>query len=100
MFARICGIAAALFFFVSASAHAALTCTDIVGALSSALVDVNCFESSDLTTKNPATDNTATTPVNNSLPGLSAGAFTPATDRGVISPSKAADRTPITKAVP
>ena len=98
MFAKICGIAAALTFFVSASAHAALTCTDIVGALSSALVDVNCFESSDLTTHNTATDNTATTPANNSLPGLPAGAFTPVTDRGVISP-KAADRPPITKAV-
>jgi len=93
MFARICGIAAALY-FVSLSAHAALTCDDVKAALGSALADVNCFESTDLTTNNPLT-----TPPDNSLPGLPPFAFTPQTDRGVISP-KAGDRTPITKAVP
>src|ERR1051325_11695676 len=93
MFARIRGIAAALY-FVSLSAHAALTCDDVKAALGSALADVNCFESTDLTTNNPLT-----TPPDNSLPGLPPFAFTPQTDRGVISP-KAGDRTPISKAVP
>ena len=56
--------------------------------------DTSCFESADLTTNNPAT-----TPLDNSLPGLPPGAFTPQTDRSVISPSPP-NRTPITKAVP
>src|SRR5260221_12425616 len=58
------------------------------------LGDAACFESADPTTANPAT-----TPANNSMAGLPAGAFTPQTDRGVISPP-AGFRTPITKAVP
>src|SRR4029079_8719810 len=45
------------------------------------------------------TKNSLTTPGNNTLPGLPAGAFTPETDRGVISPNPP-NRTPITKAVP
>src|SRR5258708_40379078 len=76
------------------SAHAALTCADVIKALGSSLADVNCFASADLTTNNPNT-----TPANNSLPLLPPGAFTPVTDRGVIAPS-AGKRTPITKAVP
>jgi len=94
MFARICGIAAALCFLVSASAHAALTCDDVKAALASELVDVNCFESADLTTNNPLT-----TPANNTLPGRPAFAFTPITDRGVISPNPP-NRTPIAGPVP
>jgi 3HB-oligomer hydrolase 3HBOH len=94
MFARICGSAAALCFLVSASAHAALTCDDVKAALGSALVDVNCFESADLTTNNPLT-----TPANNSLPGRPLFAFTPITDRGVISPNPP-NRTPIAGPVP
>ena len=99
MFVRICGIAAALCFLVPASAHAALTCDDVKAALGSTLVDVACFESTDLTTNNPLT-----TPPDNSIPpgsttALPPFAFTPQTDRSVISP-KAGDRTPITKAVP
>ena len=98
MFARMCGIAAALCFLLSASAHAALTCDDVKAALASALVDVSCFESSDLTTNNPAT-----TPADNSIPpgsttALPPFAFTPRTDRDVISPD-APNHTPITRAV-
>jgi hypothetical protein len=94
MFARICGIAAALCFFVATSTHAALTCDDVKAALAGVLVDVNCFESVDLTTNNPLT-----TPANNSLPGRPPFAFTPITDRGVISPNPP-NRTPIGPAVP
>src|SRR5262249_12278021 len=63
-------------------------------ALAHRTADVTCVESDDLTTNNPAT-----TPANNSIAGLPAGAFTPQTDRGVISPDPP-NRTPITKAVP
>ena len=63
-------------------------------ALGNQLADATCFASADLTTNNPLT-----TPADNSLPGLPAFAFTPTTDRAVISPS-AGKRTPITKAVP
>src|SRR5438067_2456369 len=101
MFAKICGIAAALTFFVSASAHAALACNDVKTALARDLVDVDCFESTDLTTANDPADPTKrrTTPFDNSLPGLPALAFTTRTDRGVISPD-APNHTPTTKAVP
>ena len=101
MVPRICGIAAAFSFFVSASAHSALTCADVKAALGAAIVDVDCFESTDLTTNNPLT----TPPDNLPPPGtpagttLPTGAFTPQTDRGVISP-KAGDRTPITRTGP
>src|SRR5205823_11207762 len=93
MFLRICG-AAALLLVVPFSAHAATTCADVLKAIGKDLADVNCFESTDLTT-----NNALTTPANNSLPGLASGAFTPVTDRGVISPDPP-NRTPITKAVP
>ena len=56
------------------------------------VADATCFESTDLTTNNPLT-----TPANNSLAGLPPFAFTPQTDRAVISPSA---HTPITKVVP
>src|SRR5207237_4119951 len=62
-------------------------------AFGNRLADVNCFESSDLTTNNPAT-----TPEDNPV-GFPTGAFTPKTDRTKIAP-KAADKTPITVAVP
>src|SRR5438094_10533684 len=94
MFARICGIAAALCFLLSAPAHAALTCDDVAAALASDLVDINCFRSDDLTTANPLT-----TPANNSLAGLLPFGFTPITDRGVISPNPP-NRTPIAGPVP
>lgn len=69
-------------------------CTSLIQAFSNQLVDVSCVDSADLTTANPAT-----TPANNSLPGLPPLAFTPQTDRSTIAPD-AANRTPITKAVP
>src|SRR5436190_3672159 len=91
MFARACGVAA-LFVGLPLSAYARVTCDDVKKAIGQELADVSCVDSSDLTTKNPAT-----TPANNSIPGLPAFAFTPQTDRAVISP---AVPTPVTKAVP
>ncbi len=62
--------------------------------------DVVCFESPDLTTNNTNAPPTGpTTPANNSLQGLLPFAFTPQTDRNVISPDPP-NRTPITKLVP
>lgn len=76
------------------SVHAADRCTQLLAQFGASLADATCVESTDLTTTNPAT-----TPANNSLPGLPAFAFTPITDRGVIAPS-AGKRTPVTKVVP
>jgi hypothetical protein len=92
MLSRIFSTAALL--AVAFSAHAKLTCADVLKALSRDLVDATCFVSTDLTTKNEQT-----TPLNNSIPTLPPLAFTPRTDRDVISPN-APDHTPITKVVP
>jgi hypothetical protein len=92
MVSRICGIAA-LSLCIPLSAHAGLTCNDVLNALSKDLVDATCFASTDLTTNNPQT-----TPADNSNPALPAGAWTPTTDRSVISPTGGG--TPITKVVP
>ena len=73
-------------------AHAG--CKEVLAALGDTVVDVTCVPSTDLTTNNPAT-----TPADNSIPGLPPGAFTPTTDRTDISPDPP-NRTPITKAVP
>jgi hypothetical protein len=77
---------------IPASAHAG--CPEVLMALADRAADVTCVASPDLTTTNPNT-----TPANNSIPGLPAGAFTPQTDRGVISPDPP-NRTPITRVVP
>jgi hypothetical protein len=69
-------------------------CPEILSFLAGKAVDVVCFDSNDLTT-----NNAQTTPPNNSLPGLPPFAFTPQTDRGVISPNPP-DRTPIAGPVP
>jgi len=76
------------------SAAAASRCDRLLGLLAHQLADASCVESADLTT-----NNLATTPANDSLPGLPPFAFTPQTDRAVISPN-VPNRTPITKAVP
>ncbi|MEP7274715.1 MAG: 3-hydroxybutyrate oligomer hydrolase family protein [Betaproteobacteria bacterium] len=78
-------------------AIAGTRCDQILKKLGDELADVNCFESADLTTNNPLT-----TPLDNSLPGLPAGAFTPRTDRAVLVNLTAVPpvTTPITKAVP
>jgi len=86
------GVIAAAF-AVAGAAHA-FGCTDLIQAFGSQLADVQCVQSADLTTANPAT-----TPKNDSLPGLPLFAFTPQTDRGVIAPD-AAHRTPIAGPVP
>jgi hypothetical protein len=92
MVLRLCG-AAALLFVVSLSAHARLTCADVLKALSKELAEATCLESTDLTT-----NNALTTPPDNSL-GLPAFKFTPTTDRAVISPNPP-HRTAITRVVP
>jgi 3HB-oligomer hydrolase (3HBOH) len=74
------------------AAHA--DCAAVLAALGDRVVDASCVDSPDLTTANPAT-----TPPDNSIAGLPTGAFTPTTDRNVISPD-VPDRTPITRAVP
>jgi len=93
MVLRIYG-AAALFLFSSFSAHAGLNCADVLKELGKQLADAKCFASTDLTTNNEQT-----TPPDNSLSGLPPFAFTPRTDRSVISPSPP-NRTPINKVVP
>jgi hypothetical protein len=89
-----CAAALALLIPVSASASPETRCDKILKKLGKDLVDATCVESADLTTNNPAT-----TPANNSIPGLPAFAFTPQTDRNVIAPS-ASKRPPITVVVP
>ena len=95
MLFRTCATAALL--AAACTAHAKLTCPDVLKALSRDLAGATCFVSADLTTANPAT-----TPPDNLFPDLS---FTPRTDRGVISPRGDPDNqnkpnTPITRAVP
>jgi len=75
-------------------AHAAPSCAEVLKALGKQLADATCFASADLTTNNEQT-----TPPDNSLPGLPPFAFTPRTDRNVVSPNPP-NRTPITKVVP
>src|SRR5262249_21496897 len=89
---RVVVLALAAILAASNSAAAANRCDHLLGLLSRQVIDANCAESADLTTNNPAT-----TPANNSLPGLPPFAFTPQTDRAVLSPTT---RTPITKTVP
>jgi hypothetical protein len=93
MLHRTCCIAV-LLSAVSISAYAKVTCEDVLKALRKDLADVTCFVSTDLTTNNEQT-----TPLNNSNLTLPPLAFTPRTDREVISPNSP-DRTPIKKAVP
>jgi hypothetical protein len=69
-------------------------CPEILSFLAGKAVDVMCFDSFDLTT-----NNAQTTPPNNSLLGLPPFAFTPQTDRAVISPNPP-DQTPIAGPVP
>src|SRR3954469_7062984 len=87
-------LALAIAILASSPAFAATRCDRIVAAFGNRLADAVCFESLDLTTNNPAT-----TPANNSIAGLAVGAFTPQTDRGVISPNPP-NRTPIVRVVP
>ena len=91
---RILLAAASLLASPLAAQAAAPSCATVLAMLASQLAEASCIASSDLTTTNPAT-----TPANNAILTLPASAFTPTTDRGVISPS-AAKRPPITRAVP
>jgi hypothetical protein len=89
-------IVAALIVFASGHVptSAAPRCDHLLELLKTSIADATCVESTDLTTANPAT-----TPANNSLPGLPPFAFTPQIDRDVIAPP-VGFRTPLTKAVP
>ena len=93
MYLRI-GSTAALLLALPFSADAALNCADVLKALSRQLADATCVASANLTTANENT-----TPADNSLPGLPPFAFTPRTDRTVISPSPA-KRAPVDKVIP
>jgi 3HB-oligomer hydrolase (3HBOH) len=78
-------------------AVAAAGCAEVEAVLAGRAVDVVCFESPDLTTNNTSGPPTGpTTPGDNSLPGLPVGAFTPQTDRAIVTDVP----TPIAKAVP
>src|SRR5262245_29630583 len=87
-------VALTVFASATAPSSAATRCDRLLELLKTRIAEATCFESADLTTANPAT-----TPPDNSLPGLPRFAFTPQTDRGVIAPP-AGFRTPITKAAP
>src|SRR5215471_5175052 len=87
-------LAALAILMMGSSARAQNTCAQLLSFLHDRAADVECFESEDLTTNNEAT-----TPMENSIPTLPAGAFTPRTDRDTISPAPP-DRTPIYRAVP
>jgi 3HB-oligomer hydrolase 3HBOH len=78
----------------AASAGQKTRCERILEKLGDRLADATCTESTDLTTANPAT-----TPADNSIPGLPFGAFTPRTDRNVVT-GDPLNRTPITRSVP
>jgi len=93
MLMRIVG-AVTLSLLLPHAALAATSCAEVLKRLGGQLADVTCFPSADLTTNNEQT-----TPLDNSLPGLPPFAFTPRTDRNVVSPNPP-NRTPITKAVP
>lgn len=84
----------ALIMLLGTGAAHADRCGNLVQAFGNRLADVSCVESHDLTTANAAT-----TPANNSLPGLPPFAFTPQTDRATIAPDPA-NRTPINGPVP
>jgi hypothetical protein len=93
MLVRLCA-AISLSLLLPHSALAAASCAEVLKRLGAQLAEATCFASPDLTT-----NNAQTTPPNNSLPGLPPFAFTPQTDRGVVSPNPP-NRTPITKVVP
>ena len=76
------------------AANASTSCERLLAQFGGALADATCVDSADLTTTNPAT-----TPANDSIPGLPPFAFTPQTDRATIAPSPA-KRPPITTVVP
>src|SRR5437868_6528390 len=84
----------ALVCFAPLAASASTACDRLLLHFGSALADVTCVDSADLTTTN-----LDTMPANNSISGLPLFAFTPQTDRATIAPS-AAKRTPVAKVVP
>jgi hypothetical protein len=79
---------------IAANASSGPTCAEVVKRFGNQLADVNCFQSTDLTTNNPLT-----TPADNSIATLPAFAWTPQTDRSKIAPT-GTKKTPITSVVP
>jgi len=73
---------------------ASADCKTVLAALGDRVADATCSDSTDLTT-----NHAATTPQNNSIANLAPGAYTPLTDRGLISPDPP-NRTAIDHAVP
>jgi hypothetical protein len=93
-----CGLFLILAIAAPLPAHAG--CPEILAFLAHRAVSPVCLESADLTTNNATLPPTGpTTPADNSLPPWPLFAYTPRTDRAVISPDPP-DRTPITRAVP
>ena len=92
------GLLAVMYFAFPVYAWAG--CSEILDFLANKAADIVCFESPDLTTSNTLSPPSGpTTPADNSITTLPPFAFTPITDRSVISPASP-NRTPITKAVP
>lgn len=78
MFVRKLSLAAlTLALLVPFPTSAASRCDAVLAALGKKLVDATCFEKRDLTTNGDATDAYPTTPPDNSIPGLPAGAYRP-----------------------
>jgi len=73
---------------------AADRCEQLLSRIGNSLIDATCTESADLTTANPAT-----TPADNAIAALPAGAFTPRNDRETIAPDPP-HHTPIAGPVP
>jgi hypothetical protein len=97
---RLVSLSALLVVALPIPARAAGRCPEVLAALEGQILDAVCFESPDLTTANALPPPAGpTTPDNNSLPPWPPFAFTPTTDRGVISPDPP-DRTPIAGVVP
>ena len=89
----------ALSLLIPLSAAAETRCDAVLTAFGNQLVDATCFDSSDLTTNGDLTDVNRTTPPDNSIVGLPAGAYRPQTDRTVLV-NPPSDETPITTVVP
>ena len=93
------GVASMLALIVGLAHSQALAgdCSAVMAALAAnpSVANVECFVSSDLTTANPET-----TPPNNSIPGLPAGAYTPRSDAANTPAAGPESRYPITRQVP
>jgi hypothetical protein len=90
---------AALAMLVPLAAGAATRCDAVLAAFGNKLVGATCFDKTDLTTNGDSDTLQPTTPPDNSIVGLPAGAYRPRTDRAVLV-NPPSDATAITTAVP